>query len=94
MNKGIKARGPIAREVIDYLLSIRPPNASGPIRANPETGRPYVDVRKQWKRLLAITAEMLGYVLTGRRRSSSTSATPACPTSRSAGAIPATCSPS
>jgi integrase len=67
VNKGIKARGPIARELVEYLLSIRPPNASGPIHANPETGRPYVDIRKQWKRLLAITAEMLGYELTGKK---------------------------
>jgi hypothetical protein len=39
----------------------------GPIHANPETGRPYVDIRKQWKRLLAIAAEMLGYELTGKK---------------------------
>jgi hypothetical protein len=74
VNKGIKARGPIACELLEYLLSIRPANASGPIHANPETGRPYVDIRKQWKRLLAIAAEMLGYELTGKKASSSTSA--------------------
>jgi len=67
VNKGIKARGPIARELVEYLLSIRPANASGPIHANPETGRPYVDIRKQWKRLLAIAGEMLGYELTGKK---------------------------
>jgi integrase len=44
-----------------------PANASGPIYANPETGRPYEDIRKQWKRLLAIAAEMLGYELTGKK---------------------------
>ena len=52
---------------MEYLLSIRPANASGPIHANPETGRPYVDIRKQWKRLLAIAGEMLGYELTGKK---------------------------
>ncbi|MEO8381778.1 MAG: hypothetical protein ABI779_19105 [Acidobacteriota bacterium] len=67
VNKGIKARGPITRELMEYLLSIRPANASGPIHANPETGRPYVDIRKQWKRLLAIAGEMLGYELTGKK---------------------------
>jgi hypothetical protein len=66
VNKGIKARGPIARELVEYLLSIRPPNASGPIHPNPETGLPYVDIRKQWKRLLKIAAEILGYKLTGK----------------------------
>jgi hypothetical protein len=30
VNKGIKVRGPIAREVVEYLLSIRPPNV--PVR--------------------------------------------------------------
>ena len=67
VNKGIKARGPIARELVEYLLSIRPANASGPIHPNPETGRPYVDIRKQWKRLLAIAADILGYELTGKK---------------------------
>jgi hypothetical protein len=43
VNKGIKSRGPVVRKRVEYLLSIRPPNASGPIHANPETGRPYVD---------------------------------------------------
>jgi hypothetical protein len=36
-----QARVPIARELVEHLLSIRSPNASGPIHANPETGRPY-----------------------------------------------------
>lgn len=49
------------RELVEYLLSIRPANASGPIHPNPETGRPYVDIRKQWKRLLAIAAEILAW---------------------------------
>jgi hypothetical protein len=82
------------RELVEYLLSIRPPNASGPIPANPETGRPYVDIRKQWNRLLAIVAEMIGYELTGKKAKFLNSATPARPTSRSADVNRATCSPS
>jgi hypothetical protein len=74
VNKGIKARGPIAGELVEYLLSIRPANASGPIHANPETGRPYVDICKPWKRLLAISAEMLGDGLTGKKAKFLTSA--------------------
>jgi hypothetical protein len=67
VNKGIKARGPIARAMVEYLLSIRPANASGPIHANADTGRPYVDIRKQCKRLLAIADEMFGYEQTGKK---------------------------
>jgi hypothetical protein len=40
VNKGIKARGPLAAELVDYLASIRPPNASGPIHFTPSTGQP------------------------------------------------------
>jgi len=36
VDTGIKARSPIARELVENLLSIRPPNASGQIHANPE----------------------------------------------------------
>lgn len=57
VNKGIKARGCLARELVDYLLSIRPANASGPIHVNPVTGKPYIDFRKQWKRLLEIAGD-------------------------------------
>jgi hypothetical protein len=47
VNKGIKARGPLAAELVDYLAAIRPASASGPIHVNPSTGEPYVDIRKQ-----------------------------------------------
>lgn len=67
VNKGIKARGCLARELVLYLLSIRPANASGPIHVNPETGKPYVDLRKQWKRLLDIAGQILGYKLKGKK---------------------------
>lgn len=67
VNKGIKARGCLARELVLYLLSIRPANPSGPIHVNPETGKPYVDLRKQWKRLLDIAGQILGYKLKGKK---------------------------
>src|SRR5215210_1493964 len=67
VNKGIKARGPLAAELVDYLAAIRPPNASGPIHFNPSTGEPYVDIRKQWNRLLEIAGRMLGYDLEGKK---------------------------
>lgn len=67
VNKGIKARGPLAAELVDYLASIRPLNASGPIHFNPSTGRPYVDIRKQWNRFLEIAGRMLGGDLEGKK---------------------------
>lgn len=63
VNKGIKASGPLSRKVIDYLLAIRPANATGLIHRNPATGEAYVDIRKQWRRLIAIASRMLGYEL-------------------------------
>jgi hypothetical protein len=36
-------RGPLAAELVDYLASIRPANASGP-HFNPSTGQPCVDI--------------------------------------------------
>jgi len=63
VNKGIRAWGPLARPLVDYLWSIRPTNASGVVHRNPATGGPYVDIRKQWSRLVAIASRMLGYEL-------------------------------
>ncbi len=63
VNKGIRAWGPLARPLVDYLVSIRPAYASGVIHSNPATGQPYVDIRKQWNRLVAIANRMLGYEL-------------------------------
>ncbi len=42
-------------------------NARGLIHPNPATGKPYVEIRKQWNRLVAIASRMLGYELTGRK---------------------------
>jgi hypothetical protein len=41
------------------------------------TGKPYVGIGKQWNRLIKIASGLLVYELTGRRPTSSTSATPA-----------------
>jgi integrase len=67
VNKGIHAEGPIAQPLAEYLLAIRPRNARGLIHPNPATGKPYVEIRKQWNRLVAIASRMLGYELTGRK---------------------------
>ena len=67
VNKGIKARGGLTVQFVDYLLSIRPKNARGLIHPNPATGKAYTDIRKQWKRLLSIAERMLGYKLTGKQ---------------------------
>jgi integrase len=67
VKKGAKARGRLTEELVDYLLSIRPPNARGLVHPNPATGKAYVDIRKQWNRLIAIASRMLGYELTGKK---------------------------
>jgi integrase len=67
VNRGIKARGKLAKELVDYLLSIRPANARGLIHPNPATGKAYVDLRKQWNRLMKIASRILGYELTGKK---------------------------
>jgi hypothetical protein len=67
VNKGIKARGGLTVQLVDYLLSIRPQNARGLIHPNPATGTAYTDIRKQWRRLLTIAERMLGYKLTGKQ---------------------------
>ena len=67
VNKGIRAYGVLAPRLVKYLLSIRPPNARGYIHANPATGKPYVDIRKQWDRLMAIASDMLGYPLVNEK---------------------------
>lgn len=67
VNKGIKARGKLADKLVDYVLSIWPANAHGLIHPNPATGKPYVDIRKQWNRLINIASRILGYELTAAR---------------------------
>ncbi|HXG59317.1 MAG TPA: hypothetical protein VNL91_09875 [Thermoanaerobaculia bacterium] len=67
VNKGIEARGGLAAELVDYLLSIRPAHASGGVHRNPATGQAYVDIRKQWRRLITIASRLLGYSLNGKK---------------------------
>jgi integrase len=67
VNRGIRADGPTSPQLAQYLRSIRPAGAVGPVHANPATGAPYVDIRKQWSRLVAIASDMLGYALTARK---------------------------
>lgn len=67
VNRGIRAEGPLAEQLLRYLESIRPGSAAGAVHANPATGAPYVDIRKQWNRLITIASGMLGYELTGRK---------------------------
>jgi integrase len=67
VNRGIRARGPIAAQLAKYLRAIRPDNARGPVHGNPRTGLPYRDIRKQWNKLVAIASDILGYPLIGRR---------------------------
>jgi hypothetical protein len=88
------ARGALAAELVDYFLSIRPPNACGPIQLNPSTGMPYVDIRKQWNRLIEIASRMLGYELTEKKADFFNVPTPAHRTSRSVAAIRSTSSSS
>jgi integrase len=67
VNKGIGAEGPLAEQLLRYLRSIRPANPAGPVHTNASTGVEYVDIRKQWNRLIAIASRMLGYELQGRK---------------------------
>ena len=59
-DKGIEARGPLAYSLIKYLLSTRPEaKPKGYVHPNLRTGKPYVNIRKQWKRLIEIANELL-----------------------------------
>jgi hypothetical protein len=41
---------------------------NGPIRFNPETGLPYVDIRKQLERLMVIASRMVRYDIEDKKR--------------------------
>lgn len=66
-DKGIAAEGPLAVQLVRYLRSIRPEDATGFVHPNPSTGQPYREIRKQWERLIRIASKMLGYELQGRK---------------------------
>lgn len=65
--RAIKAEGPIAEPLSRYLRAIRPENATGLIHPNPDTGKPYTDIRKQWIRLIDHASAILEYPLKGRK---------------------------
>lgn len=58
--KGILAEGALHPDLVRYLRRIAPARPSGLIHPNPETGRAYVNIRTQWRRLVAIANGMLG----------------------------------
>lgn len=57
--KGIVAEGALHPDLVRYFRSIRPARAAGLIHPNPATGRAYVNIRTQWRRLVVIANEML-----------------------------------
>ncbi len=69
VNKGIAAEGPLAKELAEYVLAIRPPNAGrSAVHFNHETSHPYVDIRKQHDRLIEIASRMFSRELEGTNR--------------------------
>lgn len=59
-DKGVDVRAPLTPSLISYLLAIRPgEKAKGFIHPNPENGKPYTNIRKQWDRLIEIANEIL-----------------------------------
>jgi hypothetical protein len=65
VKKGIRAYGDgcLARPLVDYLLSDPASQCARRYPPNPATGKPCVDIRKQWDRRIAIASDMLGYPL-------------------------------
>jgi integrase len=57
--KGIIAEGALHPDLVRYLRRIRPQKAKGFIHPNPETKRPFVNIRTQWARLVGIANAML-----------------------------------
>lgn len=57
--KGITGEGPLAAPLARYLRSIRPahPSPKQLVHPNPETGKPYGDIGKQWTRFIKIANE-------------------------------------
>ncbi len=57
---GIEVRAPLSPSLIAYLPTIRPSEkATGYVHVNQVTGKPYVNIRRQWDRLVEIANEML-----------------------------------
>jgi len=58
--KGIVVDGHLHPMLVRYLRSIYPgPNATGLVHPNPETGKAYVNIRPQWKRLVSLANALL-----------------------------------
>jgi integrase len=66
--KGIVAEGALHPDLVRYLRSIRPRLAVGLIHGNPVTGKPYVNIRTQWARLIDLANAILSQEeqITGR----------------------------
>jgi len=61
MQQRVNVDAPLKPELVRYLKSIMPSTEpTGLVHPNPETGRAYVNIRKQWQRLVEIANEILG----------------------------------
>ena len=59
-SKGVNVDAPLKPELVRYLKTIMPEgNPFGLVHANPDTGEAYVNIRKQWLRLVEIANEIL-----------------------------------
>jgi integrase len=59
-SKGVEVRAPIAPSLVAYLLTIMVSDKpSGYVHPNARTGEPYVNIRRQWDRLVEIANAML-----------------------------------
>jgi site-specific recombinase XerD len=59
--KGVNVDAPLKPELVRYLKSVMPSTEpTGLVHPNPETGLAYVNIRKQWQRLVDIANEILG----------------------------------
>ncbi|MEO8382204.1 MAG: hypothetical protein ABI779_21260 [Acidobacteriota bacterium] len=59
--KGVNVDAPLKPELVRYLKNIMPENdPAGLVHPNPDMRGAYVNIRKQWLRLVEITNEILG----------------------------------
>lgn len=69
-SKGVIVEGGLQPKLVRYLRPFYPgPGATGLVHPNPETGKPYVNIVKPWKRLVEIANGVLpaDQQLTGKR---------------------------
>src|SRR5687767_6353646 len=55
----MRAEGALHPDLVQYLRSIRTAHPAGVIHPNPVTGRAFVNIRTQWRRLLEIANGLL-----------------------------------